>query len=75
MLPTEVTEISILTSFTMAAGITKPLQLPIKTIRSKSVIHKGPSTSEKVAYQDNSFRATFHQFRFRKSTTLRFSKF
>ena len=45
-------------------GITKLLQVPIKTIRSNFDIHIDPNTSEKFTSQDNSFGATSHQFQF-----------
>ena len=60
MPPSKTTEISLPTSSTLVAGIAIPLQIPLKTVRTNSVIHKDPNTSEKFACQDNSFGATSH---------------
>ena len=56
-------------------GITKPLQVPTKTIRSSSDIHNEPNTPEKFTTQDNSSGVTSHQFHFQNTANLPFSQF
>ena len=73
--PTELTRISIPTSSTLTAGITKPLQVPTKTFRSNSDIHNDPTFSEKITSQDRCFGVTSHQCEFQNTATLPFSQF
>ena len=60
--PTEVTGPSFPTRSTPILGITIPLQVHKKTIRSNSDIHNDSTTSERCTSQDSFFGATFHQF-------------
>ena len=70
--PTEVTGISIPTSSALIPGITTPLQVPTKTIRSNSDIYNEPNTSEKITSQDNSSDVTSHQLHIQNTANLPF---
>ena len=56
-------------------GVTIPLQVPTRTIRSNSDIHTDPNICEKITSQDNSFGVTSHQFEVQNTSTLLLSQF
>ena len=58
----KVTETLLPTSSNLKAGIPIPLQVPLKTIRSNSVIHKDPTTSGKFSSQEIPFGSNSSQF-------------
>ena len=72
---TEVTGISFLTNSTLITGITIPLKVPTKTVRSNSDIHIDPKTYDKLTAQDNFFSATSLEFQFQNNETVPFSQF
>ena len=73
--PTEVTGFSFSTSFAQVPGITLPLQVLIKIIRSNSDINIEPDSSEKCTSQDNFSGVTSHQFDFQSAADLIVSPF
>ena len=73
--PTQVTQNRSPNSSVLIPGITTPLQVPIKTIRSVSDIHIEPNISEKFTSQVNFSGITSHQFQIQNTASLRFSQF
>ena len=70
--PTEVTRFSKPTGSALIPGITTPVQIPTKTIRSNSDIQNEPNTTEKFTSQGNFSGVTYYQFQVQNITTLLF---
>ena len=71
---TEVIGLSLPTSSSLIPGITMPLQVPTKTIRSNSDIYNEPNTSEKSTSQDICSGKTCHQFHIQNTANRPFSQ-
>ena len=73
--PTEVTGVSIRTSSALIQGITIPLQVPKKNIRSNSDSRIDPNTSEKCPSHDNFSVVASYQVQVQNPAILPFRQF
>ena len=75
MFPAEVTGPGIPTSSAPIPGITIPLQVSTKTIRSNSDNHSEPNTSDMFTSQEGFSGVTSHQFHIQNTANLLISQF
>ena len=72
---TEVTGTSNPVTSSLIPGFTIPLEVPTKTFRSSSVIHKDLNISDVFTSQNIYFGATCHQFQFQNTAKWKFFQF